>query len=114
MPEEIAFISVVAIISGCVLVVSLSKMILGFLRDRAGISKQTTGSSMTTSELESMLKRVVAEANEPLLDRIEALENTSEKALPPHKRDSILDDIHDGPNDLAAISKRQQGRQGVV
>ena len=117
MPEEIVAITIIAIIAGTGLMITIASMLFSYLRARSGVGNGETDPQLTTSELERMLKRVVEEANEPLVERINALEYAAigpEKSLPPKKHDSILDGLEDGPNDLAAVTKRQQGRQGVV
>ncbi len=73
---------------------------------------------MTTSELETMLRRVVEEANSPLLDRIELLESQVNKELETIEAESdqilsggkeglLLEDVEEGPRDLAAISRKK-------
>ena len=117
MPEELVAITIISIVAGSIVMIALAKMLFSYLRDRAGLSKSSAGApSLTTSELEGMLKRVVAEANEPLLDRVEALEHVlaaDSKALPPRREEPLLDELHDGPNDLAAITQRKRGRESI-
>lgn len=71
MPEEILIITLFAIAAGTL--ISVLKIFMGF-RER----KRTVGghrdSSMTTSELERMMRRAVTEASKPMMDKIEDLE----------------------------------------
>jgi len=117
MPEEIVAITIISIVAGTLMMITLAKMLFSYLRDRAGLSKRSASSpSLTTSELEGMLRRVVAEANEPLLDRVEALEDilsSGSKSLPPRREEPLLDELQDSANDLAAVTKRQGGRQSI-
>lgn len=117
MPEELVIITVISIIAGSITMVSLAKMLFGYLRAKAGVTGKTSTSSLTTSELEMMLRRVVEEANEPLRERVEILEASlrpPENALGAGEKEDFLELPEAGPNDLAAISKRQTGRQRTV
>ncbi len=115
MPEEVAIMTllVISVIAGTIMLASIARSYFRYLGEKAGVKKEkSSGSSLTTSELELMLKRVVDESNASLVGRIEKLENqlpaqkSGSKALPAHESDAILDEL-DGPRDLAAISQRK-------
>lgn len=81
MPEEVLIITVVAILSGSF--ITIVKAVLGY-RERTRFGTQSTkslrsreseGASLTTSELEGMMRRAVADATAPLADRMDALES---------------------------------------
>ncbi len=114
MPQEIAIMTVivVSVVAGTTMLSLIAWMFFRYLREKN--AAKSGASSMTASELETMLRRVVEEANESLTDRIELLEaqvgrelDAVENVLPEHKKDSLLDGLEDGPRDLAAISKKK-------
>ncbi len=74
MPEEVLVVIIIAIVAGSISLVSIARMLFKYLNARAGLAPQVENPSFTTSELEQMLRRVARESNQPLLDRIEALE----------------------------------------
>ena len=78
MPEEIAIIIVISILAGTFS--GILRMILNYKKARMGITGGTrSDASMTTSELERLLFKVVEEATEPLMQRIDDLELLLEK-----------------------------------
>lgn len=86
MPDEVFVIVIVAIVAGTFS--GLVKQILNYLRERrptAGSSE----SSLTTSELQRLMKAAVEEATEPLEARLEAMEAKLDpaRALPPADAD---------------------------
>ena len=87
MPEEIFIIIVVAILAGTF--TTTVKLILNHLKDqRRDASAGTASGGVTTSELEALMRRAVAEANAPLLARIEDLEE-QRQALPTSRPERI-------------------------
>ena len=121
MPEEVVPIVVIAIMAFTGLSIFIVHTIFSFLRAKAGIDKdgkskqaslKDSGASLTTSELQSMLREVVEEANAPLRKRIEALEAIAiEDPVPqlPQAKRSLNDELLDeGPRDLAAISQSRK------
>ena len=70
MPEEILAIIIISIFAGTTM--SLTRMILAHRRSMKG---SAGSSSLTTSELERMMRRAVEEATEPLHRKIEDLEH---------------------------------------
>jgi hypothetical protein len=74
MPEEILAIVIISIFAGTAM--SMVRMILSY-KERKSMSSTGShaGSSLTTSELERMMKRAVEEATEPLVHKIDDLEN---------------------------------------
>ena len=122
MPEEVVPIVVIAIMAFTGLSVFIVHTIFSFLRAKAGIDRskkeqaaqlESNGASLTTSELESMLRRVVEEANAPLTRRIEALEALAvddEEPLAelPEAQKSLNEQLlEEGPRDLAALTRNQ-------
>lgn len=75
MPEEILAIIIVSIASFTA--ISILKMILSHREKTMGVDskQQVGGSSLTTSELERMLHRAVRKATDPLVDRLEEIED---------------------------------------
>ncbi len=81
MPEEVAVIAIVAIVFGSV--ITIVKSVLAYRKDvrqgsRGEIASKSSvseGASLTTSELEGMMRRAVADATAPLADRIDLLES---------------------------------------
>ena len=90
MPEEILAITIVAIVFGSI--VTIVKSVLGYReRTRFGVtpragsrSHSSGGASLTTSELEDMMRRAVADATAPLAERMDVLEShvASARRLP--------------------------------
>ena len=76
MPTEIFILVLVSMGGG--MFMGIVSMILKYLREQ---SEGLGGPSLTTSELEAMMRRAVEEANAPLLGRVEAIEERLE-ALP--------------------------------
>lgn len=102
MPEEIMAIIIIAIIAGTI--TSLTKLILSHREKTAGYrsgvgkAEQAESGSLTTSELERMLDRVVKKATNPILDRLEDLEDRLEQVPPlalPEKGERI--ELDEGP-----------------
>lgn len=73
MPEEIFVLALVSIISGSIVVTSIAKMIVNTIRGKRK-ARELPESSMTTSELQRMLTKAIAEAQAPLHAQIEELE----------------------------------------
>lgn len=73
MPEEIFVIAIVAIISGSIVITSVTKMIVNTIRGKQKPA-QLPESSMTTSQLQKMLTKAITEAQAPLHAQIEELE----------------------------------------
>jgi len=71
MPEEILAIILVSIVA--VTILSIVRMSLNY-RVRRGVSGTSGGSSLTTSELERMMRRAVEDATAPLTKKVEDLE----------------------------------------
>lgn len=74
MPEEPFIIAALAIMAGTFFAVV--KAVLGYLSNKHQLpsGKTANGSSLTTSELETMIRRAVDEANAPMRRRLEVLE----------------------------------------
>jgi hypothetical protein len=117
MPEEIFIIITLAIIAGSVS--GVLKQIFDYLKNRA--ASQSSGASLTSSELERLLQRTVEKAVAPLVDRMEAIESRLDQATDPqlpaaHVQSridpSLLDEadlIEQGSQD-ALVSRREKGR----
>lgn len=84
MPEEILIIVIFSILSGTV--VSLVRMILGYRERTRGVVQpgpaKLPSSSITTSELERLMRSAVEDATAPLADRIARLEKTGTSPQP--------------------------------
>ena len=109
MPEEILIIVVMSIFAGTA--ISIIRMILGF-RERKGLRGSAQGSSLTTSELERMMRRVVQEATGPLVDKIDNLEFELATAnKPPQleeaRTDLLLDVETEDPEEVSQTVPRK-------
>ena len=71
MEGEIFIITIVAIVAGTTMITTIAKAIIGAFRQK---SVSEDNPSLTTSELERMLRDVVGEATAPLQAQIESLE----------------------------------------
>ena len=92
MPEGPFILFALAIVAGTFFAVV--KVVLGYLSSKHQLpsGKSGSGSSLTTSELETMIRRAVDEANAPMRRRLEVLE-------------AIVTD----PEERAQLSPRQAG-----
>lgn len=74
MPEEPFIIAALAIMAGTFF--AIVKAVLGYLSSKHHLpsGKSGSGSSLTTSELENMIRRAVDDANAPMRRRLEVLE----------------------------------------
>jgi hypothetical protein len=88
-------IAIVAILSGSV--ITIVKSVLAYRKDvrqgsRPEISSRSSvseGASLTTSELEGMMRRAVSDATAPLADRIELLESRMSGSIGPREADEL-------------------------
>ena len=116
MPMVVVLITVIAIIAGTAMLSSIAKSYFKHVGEHGGDNEKS--SSLTSSELEIMLRRVVEEVNAPLLAKIEGIEQqlsisgerdvaaTETKSLPPLVNKPLLEDL-DAPRDLAAIANKK-------
>ncbi len=110
MPEEIFIIIIVAILAGTFS--GVVKQVLSYLQSRHGAPVRSSSSetSMTTSELESMIQKWIGESTRPLVDRLDRIEshigNTPEQISSTKK--SILDDMdgYESAEDEERLSAR--------
>jgi len=100
MPEEIAIIVVISIAAGTFL--AFVKAILGYLSSKRQAQTQE-GSSMTTSELERLIRTAVTDANAPILDRLEALERASAARQLPSGERIELEDLDEAEEAAARV-----------
>lgn len=93
--------------------VTTLRMFLGF-RERKRDHGTTRDSSMTTSELERMMRRAVTEASKPMMDKIEDLEFALSTRNKPRKleeaRTDLLLDIDELEEEAAPIRKARRER----
>ncbi len=112
MPEEIMIIVIFAIIAGSI--TSTIRMILSHREKTMGVRKKDSNSdssSVTTSELERMLHRVVRQAMGPLDDRLDEIEDRlHETAALPHKQERIALDEEYGARESAMAPARKHVR----
>lgn len=116
MPEEIFVLFLMLVLSTFGL--TMTSMILRHRRKQKGVQSTSAGdSSMTTSELESMMRRAVEDATAPLTSKIEDLEielikyASSQKQLQAHDtstRISIPDE--DEVLDVEPVAARSKTR----
>ena len=75
MPEEVLGIVIISITASAIVLTTFFVQLFKFLRAKHGQGEtKTGGSSLTTSELEALVYRAVAEASLPLDARLAAIE----------------------------------------
>ncbi len=90
MPIAIAVIALVAIIFGTMMIASIAKAFFGFLSSRNQPAQAPEG--LLESELHALISDAVAEATQPLVERIAALEQQATvEQLPPAQTDLLGD-----------------------
>ena len=110
MPEEILALAIISIMSFTVL--SIIGMSLRYKSRKARHEVGAGSSSLTTSELERMMKRAVQDATFPLEEKIERLEDAlalqqASKQLEEPRVDLLADmDMHQEPDELASERSR--------
>ena len=112
MPEEIVVIVVVAILAGTVS--TIVKSVTGYLKSK-NAAGTASGSSLTASELKTLLRSAVDEALEPLAARVERIERRleggeAEMPLLDEPRDELLDEIDAGAEEDAGPVRAGQRR----
>ena len=94
MPEEIFVIIIVAIAAGTFS--GVVSQVIGYLKSRQPQqSLSSSDASMTTSELEGMIQKWIREANRPIADRLDLIEqrlDIPEASLKSGKK-SLLEDM---------------------
>lgn len=114
MPEEILIIFVLSIMS--VTILSIIKMSLNYKRSsRAERHQQSDSGSLTTSELESMMRRAVEQSMSGVSGKIENLEleiaklTASKRMLSAHDSNSRLE-LDDEVIDVESVPVRNKTR----
>lgn len=79
----LVIVALAALIGGPFLIISTVKTMLS--------KQQDTSSSLTTSELQALIQDAVAEATQPLTDRVAELEQRLEAQEPPEAPHDLLD-----------------------
>jgi len=76
MPDEVVAIILTAIVAGTIMILSIVRMISKTVtsKQQTKALAESSGSSMTQRELERMLERVVANAQEPIVERLDMIE----------------------------------------
>jgi hypothetical protein len=117
MPEEIMIIAVMGILAGTI--TSIIRMVLTHREKTMGVRKgeskrsqsSTGSSSLTTSELERMLHRVVRKATDPLNDRLDEIEDRLDApATLPEAEERIALDEEYGARESAMAPARKRTR----
>lgn len=116
MPEEVAIIAVMAILSGTF--VSVVRMVLGYRERVRGVESKspakTTSGSITTSELERMMRSAVQDATAPLAERIARLEKGGAVPALPAASTHPLESISDDELDALAPEDEAPSRRSKV
>jgi hypothetical protein len=73
MPEEVMVIAMTAIICGTLMLTMIIRAAIGYQRSKHE-KTAAGGSSLTTSELQRLMRAAVEEGTQPLLERIDELE----------------------------------------
>ncbi|HMB90256.1 MAG TPA: hypothetical protein VKP65_05370 [Rhodothermales bacterium] len=111
MPEEPFIVLALAIVAGTFFAVV--KAVLGYLSSKHQVpsGKLGAGSSLTTSELESMIRRAVDEANAPMRRRLEVLEaivtDPEERAQLSPRQAGLLDELEELDAADPVVAKRR-------
>ena len=82
MPEEILILvlSFLGMLTGVIIVTTFIRLLFKYLHARNN-AKHLPDSSLTMTDLKEALREVVEDANQPLLERIENLENRIDPEL---------------------------------
>ena len=108
MPEEILALAIISIVAGTGTLIFVIWTISEHIKARRGLS--SSNSSMTTSELETMMRDAARQAVEPMVRRIENLEaiaaggpdadllGEAETYYPPQSTDSKIKVTRSGNN----------------
>lgn len=108
MPEEIFVIIIVAIGAGTLS--GIVSQIIGYLKSRTP-EKPLQDNSLTTSELEGMMRKWIVDATQPLASRMDNIEQKLTGEQPAQiSSKSILDDMDtyeqaDGEKELASKTR---------
>ena len=93
MPFWIVLIVLVAIVFGTMMVGTVASSFFKYLSSKE--ASEPAPQSLTTNELYTLIEEAVAEATQPLVERVAALEaRTAAEALPPARTDLL--DAADG------------------
>lgn len=79
MPEELVVIALLSIMCGTGVIIAISKMIVGYLRDKNVGAPD--GASLTESQLRRLVQEAVEDAVAPLLAQLEAQEERDRPLL---------------------------------
>ncbi|HMB90255.1 MAG TPA: hypothetical protein VKP65_05365 [Rhodothermales bacterium] len=101
MEHEIFVIILTAIIAGAIMITTIAKSIIGAVKKKSAAENSP---SLTTSELERMLREVVGEATAPLQAKIESLEARLD--APRLNAASSKDDLPDLEDEEAVLVRR--------
>jgi len=108
MPEEVLVVFILSILSFTVL--SIVAMTLRFKSRKAERNIGTGSSSLTTSELERMMKRAVKQATAPLEEKLDRLEDAIIVSETPAELEAKRPDLL-GDMDLHQTEEEQQVKQ---
>ena len=108
MPIAIAMIALVAIVFGTIMIATIAKAFFTYLSSRH--QADSPPESLTTSELQALIQDAVEEATQPLVERLEALEERASAAPLPPAHTGLLDDAEDYAETAANIPHRQAVR----
>ncbi len=112
MPQEFAILLALLIISTSVY--GVIKLLFDYLRDRSAVARKGNESSLTTGQLNTILRESVEEAIEPLVRRIESLESTLQakpRLLEEGRPMIALDEEGDSESEYAAAPRRKMHSQ---
>ena len=111
MPDELFVLLIILI--ACFTAITILKMILAHEKGQSGEKAAASAdeASLTTSQLEKMLQRVVHQATEPLAIRLDAIEEPLDvKALPEAEARIELGDPAEVPAEPAMEPLRRRER----
>ena len=90
MPPEIVMITLIAILAGCGTLIAIARMVSGLIKAVWKMELAPENDSLTRSELENLIRRVVREEQLELQEGIDHLEQLLEN---PHKIRSPANDV---------------------
>jgi hypothetical protein len=106
MPEELVVITLAAIFCGSGVILYTVSQIVKYLHARSGTRLGRGESSLTTGELERLLRSVVEEANQSLLERVNSVEDRLD-ALPRQIGMGAAEKIEASPNSPGDLAEEQ-------
>jgi hypothetical protein len=114
MPEEIVAIIIISILAGTIS--GIIKQVLEYKKTRNLARSDSSGSSLTTSELVELLRESVEQATEPLYERMTRIEERLDRRPPASGTSGdLMQDVEgygEADPETHALRKKSLGRTG--